>query len=74
MERNGLVLRHPDRRDRRVVRVVLTQKGQAVAADLIDAARRHEAALLARHPQAGEIKDVLRNLIAQRGHGQVQRG
>jgi hypothetical protein len=38
-----------------------------VAADLIDAARWYEAALLARHPEAGEIKDVLRAPIAQRG-------
>jgi DNA-binding MarR family transcriptional regulator len=73
MERNGLVLRRQDRLDRRVVRVVLTPKGEAVTADLIDAARRHEAALLARHPQAGEIKDVLRALIAQRNRSRGPR-
>ncbi len=69
MERNGLVWRHQDNRDRRVVRVILTPKGQTLAADLLRTAKQYEANLLARYPPAGEIKDVLRVLIAQAVRG-----
>ena len=65
MERSGLVRRHQDSQDQRVVRVALTPQGQALAADLLLAAKQHEAKLLAHYPPAGEIKDVLRALIAQ---------
>ena len=74
MERNGLVRRHRDGQDRRVVRVALTSVGEALAADLMSMARQYEAALLSRHPRAAEIKDVLRDLIAQPGGGQESQG
>ena len=67
MERDGLVRRSPDAADRRVVRVALTQRGTAMVAELLVAARAHEAELLARHPEAEAeaIKDLLRGLIAR---------
>src|SRR4051812_47027745 len=63
MERNGLLQRHRDARDMRVVRVALTSKGKTEAAGLLLAARRYEAKLLAQHPRARTIKDVLRDLL-----------
>lgn len=65
MERKGLVRRHQDSRDRRVVRIALTPRGRTVAATLLRAAKEYEAALLARYPRAEEIKDTLRDLIAE---------
>src|SRR4051812_32267273 len=65
MERNGLLQRHRDARDMRVVRIALTSKGETEAADLLLAARRHEAKLLAQHPRARAIKDVLRDLLRE---------
>ena len=67
MVRDGLVARAPDARDRRVVRVSLTPEGEAKAAELVAAARRYEAEVLARHPQAEGIKAVLRDIIARSG-------
>ena len=64
MVRGGLVTRAPDVRDRRVVRVALTPDGEARAAELVAAAERYEAEVLARHPQAEGIKPVLRDIIA----------
>ena len=51
--------------DRRVVRVALTPEGETLAAELTDAARRHEAAVLARFPELGaaEIKAELRSVL-----------
>ncbi len=65
MVRDGLVTRAQDARDRRVVRVALTPKGEALAADLIRAARQHEATVLARFPDMGtvEMKAVLRSVL-----------
>lgn len=65
MERDGLVRRRTDAADRRLVRVVPTARGEAIVADLLSAARQHEAEILARHPEAGRIKDLLRGLIAR---------
>ena len=67
LERGGLVQRRPDERDGRIVRVGLTPAGQTRAAALVAAARQHEAAVLARHPEAEGMKAVLRALIAQPG-------
>jgi MarR family transcriptional regulator, organic hydroperoxide resistance regulator len=67
MARDGLVTRAQDARDRRVVRVALTPEGEAKAAELAAAAERYEAELLARHPQAGGIRAVLRDIIAAPG-------
>jgi len=65
MARDGLIQRAPDRSDRRVVRILLTQKGEAMVAELLQAAKAHEAEILARHPQAeaAVIKDLLRDMI-----------
>ncbi len=69
MARDGLVKRAQDTRDRRVVRVLLTPKGEATVADLLEAAKTHEAEVLARHPQAeaAAIKDLLRDMIRRHG-------
>jgi DNA-binding MarR family transcriptional regulator len=80
MARDGLVARAPDARDRRVVRVALTPRGEAKAAELVAAAGRYEAGLLARHPGAEGIRAVLRDIIAgsgpapQAGGGEGARG
>ncbi len=61
-----MVTRAPDLRVWRVVRVALTPDGQANAAEFA-AAERHEAEVLAHHPQAEGIKAVLRDIIARSG-------
>ena len=65
MERGGLVRRLQDERDRRLVRVHLAPKGEGMVEDLLSAARAHEAEVVARHPDAATIKDLLRALIAR---------
>ena len=74
MVRDGLVQRTQDSRDRRVVRVALTQRGEAIATELAQAAKRHEAEVLARHPEAEAmaIKDLLRAILAR--HTKPRRG
>ena len=67
MVQDGLVARAQDARDRRVVRVSLTPEGAAKAAELAVVAERHEAEVLARHPEAEGIKAVLRDIIAGSG-------
>jgi DNA-binding MarR family transcriptional regulator len=67
MARDGLVARAPDARDRRVVRVALTPDGDARAAELVAAAERYEAGVLARHPRAEGIRAVLRDIITGSG-------
>lgn len=73
MERDGLVTRHQDARDRRLVRVHLAAKGEAMLTDLLTAARTHEAEVVARHPDIAAIKDLLRSLIARQGRRSRQR-
>ena len=70
MARDGLVARAQDARDRRVVRVALTPEGEALAAELIRAAREHEADVLARFPEmeAVDLKGLLRSVL-ERGAG-----
>lgn len=74
MVRDGLVRRMQDGRDRRVVRVTLTERGQTLAAEMAQAARLHEADLLARYPEveALAIKDLLRAILAR--NGRTRRG
>ena len=67
MVRDGLVARAPDARDRRVVRVALTPRGETLAAELVAVAERYEAEMLACHPRAEGIKAVLRDIIAGSG-------
>ena len=74
MVRDGLVTRSQDARDRRVLRVALTPDGRAKAAELVAAAERYEAQVLARHPQAEGIKPVLRDIIARSGAARRARG
>lgn len=74
MERDGLVKRHQDGRDRRLVRVHLAPRGEGMLADLLAAARAHEAEVVARHPDAVAIKDLLRALIARQGRRSRPRG
>ena len=65
MVRDGLVTRSQDARDRRVVRVALTPRGETLATELIGAARQHEASVLARFPEMGtmNLKAVLRSVL-----------
>lgn len=67
MARQGLVVRSPDPRDRRVVRVALTEDGRLMADELALAARMHEADVLARHPpaEAEAMKSLLRAILAR---------
>jgi DNA-binding MarR family transcriptional regulator len=74
MERDGLVKRQQDSRDRRLVRVHLAPKGEGMVGDLLAAARAHEAEVVARHPDAAAIKDLLRALIARQGQKRRPRG
>ena len=67
MVRDGLVTRSQDARDRRLIRITLTPEGEALAAELLAVAERHEAEVLARHPQAEGIKPVLRDIVARSG-------
>lgn len=73
MERDGLVRRQQDGRDRRLVRVSLTPRGEGMVGDLLAAARAHEAEVVARHPDAAAIKDLLRALIARQRQKQRSR-
>lgn len=65
MVRDGLVTRTQDGRDRRVVRVALTARGETLAAELTAAAHQHEATILARFPEmeAVNLKGVLRSVL-----------
>jgi DNA-binding MarR family transcriptional regulator len=74
MVQDGSVTRAPDVRDRRIQRISLTPEGEARAAELATAAERYEAQILARHPQAEGIKDVLRDIIARSGPARHARG
>jgi MarR family transcriptional regulator, organic hydroperoxide resistance regulator len=68
MVRDGLVTRAQDAQDRRVVRVALTPEGEALAADLIGAARKHEASVLARFPEMEtmNLQAVLRSVLERK--------
>ncbi len=76
MVRDGLVTRTQDARDRRVVRVALTPKGDALAGDLIAAACQHETDVLARFPEleAINLKAVLRSVLDRETRPHAARG
>jgi MarR family transcriptional regulator, organic hydroperoxide resistance regulator len=67
MESDRLVRRSPDKQDQRVVRVSLTKEGATLATTLVEAAKHHEAELLARYPQVAAIKEGLRSMLAEHG-------
>lgn len=74
MVRDGLVDRAMDGRDRRVVRVRLTASGSELVAQLTAAARRHEAEVFERHPEAASaaLKALLRAILDR--DGKTRRG
>src|SRR3954471_6866285 len=74
MVRDGLVKRTQDSRDRRVVRIALTPRGETMVGELVVIARAHEAEVLARYPdsEAASIKTLLRSILAR--HGKPKRG
>ncbi|MDB5371688.1 MAG: MarR family transcriptional regulator [Belnapia sp.] len=69
MVRDGFVARTQDQRDRRVVRVALTERGSILAEELAEVARRHEGEVIARHPEteAVAIKSLLRAILERQG-------
>lgn len=71
MVRDGLVHRLPDARDRRVVRIEATERGEALVQDLLIAARQHEAQVLARFPDMdpSAFKQLLRAMMTRPGRG-----
>jgi len=70
MEARGLVRRAGDAADKRRVRVYLTQAGHDTAATLVQAARAHETALMARlsDADAAHLKPSLTALLAALEH------
>jgi DNA-binding MarR family transcriptional regulator len=74
MVRDNLVRRTQDQRDRRVVRVALTPRGETMVQELVAAARKHETEVLGRYPQAeaSQVKDLMRAMIAR--HAKPRRG
>ncbi|WP_207539768.1 MarR family winged helix-turn-helix transcriptional regulator [Sabulicella rubraurantiaca] len=71
MVRDGLVKRMPDARDRRVVRIAMTPRGEATVRDLLVSAKAHEAELLSRFPDIGanRLKELLRSMAARPARG-----
>ncbi|KPP88384.1 MAG: transcriptional regulator, MarR family [Rhodobacteraceae bacterium HLUCCO07] len=76
MEERGLVLRKGDTRDRRRVRVHLTEKGRGIAETLVADARAHEAALLAQLEggDGARLKPALAALLARLDPDEQTRG
>jgi MarR family transcriptional regulator, organic hydroperoxide resistance regulator len=66
LQASGLVARSGTANDRRQVLVSLTPAGARLVADLLDAAKAHEAALLRQLPpgEVASLKAALRRLIA----------
>jgi len=69
MNKRGLVIRVPSESDRRRVRVALTEQGRALAQDLVEQAKSHEAALLTSlaDTDAARVKPVLQALLRALG-------
>ena len=67
MVKDGLVTRLEDAADRRRTFVRLTEKGRALAAELVPLARAHEAQVLAGYPpkEAAALKRTLKTFIAR---------
>lgn len=51
LAQDGLVVRRPDKQDRRRVKVQLTPKGRELTVPLIEAAKTHEAGVLSELPK-----------------------
>lgn len=71
MVRDGIVKRMPDQRDRRVVRIQMLPRGEAMVKDLLVAAKQHEADLLARFPMIDQLqlKQLLRAMMVKPPRG-----
>ncbi|MCU0887870.1 MAG: MarR family winged helix-turn-helix transcriptional regulator [Rubritepida sp.] len=71
MVRDELVRRLPDPRDRRVVRIEATAKGEALIKDLLVAAREHERQVVERFPviEAQDLKKLLRAMMEKPARG-----
>lgn len=71
MVRDGLVKRLPDPRDRRVVRIQMTPRGESLVGDLLVSAKKHENEVLARYPEmdAVQLKNLMRALIGRHRRG-----
>ena len=69
MADKGLVTRGSDERDRRRVRVFLTERGRALAGQLVADAREHEAGIIEQitPERAAALKDVLSTIIELHG-------
>lgn len=67
----GLVKRRSDARDRRRVRVYLTESGRALGLELVEAARAHEHAIITqmRPGEAALLKQALKHIHALYGAG-----
>lgn len=67
MVRDGLVRRMPDVRDRRVVRIQTTPRGEALIKNLLISAKAHEMELMSRFPDMDEqrLKDLLRAVLVK---------
>jgi DNA-binding MarR family transcriptional regulator len=66
-ERDGVVVRRPDPKDRRVVRVWLTDQGRSLIRELLPLHARHVHALIGSLP-ATERRDLRRSLGGLREH------
>jgi DNA-binding MarR family transcriptional regulator len=71
MVRDDLVRRLPDPRDRRVVRIEATAKGEALVKDLLVAAREHERQVMERFPaiEQTNLKQLLRQMMQKPPRG-----
>lgn len=71
MVRDDLVRRLPDPRDRRVVRIEATPKGEALVKDLLVAAREHERQVIERFPaiESQGLKQLLRAMMEKPARG-----
>jgi len=69
MVRDGLVRRMPDPRDRRVVRILTTPRGDALVKNLLISAKAHEMELMSRFPEMDEqrLKNLLRAVLVKPG-------
>ena len=67
MVRDGLVRRTPDARDRRVVRIQTTPRGDALVKNLLISAKAHEMELMSRFPDFDEqrLKRLLQAVVAK---------
>lgn len=67
MVRDGLVRRTPDARDRRVVRIQTTPRGDALVKNLLISAKAHEMELMSRFPDFDEqrLKRLLQSVVAK---------